>query len=134
MSCSSKNATSRSAFSRLSAGSVARAGPEPPDWGTLYGGCAKGLSWSDAWHARSLESLEGVVSAVYETKDAVDEVRNAFEEVWRENATAAQVDAGQVDALSETSGTWCCFRDGPQRPSTKPRGPGVSTAPQRLLG
>lgn len=134
MSCSSKSPSSRSAFSRLSAGSVARAGPEPPGGPGQAEGCARESLRSDECHEWSLNFLEGAVSAIHQTTETIDRVRGAFEEVRGENASAAQADAAQVLSLSETSGTWCWFRRGNKRPPTEPSGPGEVATTQRLLG
>jgi hypothetical protein len=134
MSCSSKSAASRSAFSRLSAGSVARGGLEPPGFNRLAESGARGACCSEEWHTWSLKSLEGVVSAIHETREVVDKVRSAFEEVRGENVTAAQADAAHVLSLSETSSTWCWLRRGNKSAPSKPSGPGELTATQRLLG
>ena len=134
MSCSSKSTASRSAFSRLLAGSVARGGPEPPGFNGIAEGCARGSCCSEEWQTWSLKSLEGVVSAIHETREAVDQVRSAFEEVRGENVTAAQADAAHVLSLSETSSTWCWLSRGDKRAPSKSSGPGEITAAQRLLG
>jgi hypothetical protein len=134
---SSKSPSTNSAFRRLSAGSVIRGDRGSQDLGNIlesYGneaGCAR-VSW-----ARSLESLEGVVSAIQETTDVVNMVRSAFEEVSQENASAACAQPRQLDSFSETSGTWCWPRgqDG-QHPDPVGRrdARGVIRTSGRLLG
>ncbi|MFN4896979.1 MAG: hypothetical protein ACK5GN_09370 [Pseudomonadota bacterium] len=39
------------------------------------------------------------MSSIKETTQTVSQVSSALEQVWRENATAAQADAGQIELL-----------------------------------
>jgi hypothetical protein len=130
----SENVTFPSAFSRLSAGSVIRGGPEPPGWGGASGNCAESIHWSNGGQAPALQSLEGAVVAIHASVDAVEKLRRAYEEVSRENVSAAQAQVGQLDVFSETSGSWYWFHGYSQHLNGRKGGRnGLASAP-RLLG
>jgi hypothetical protein len=148
--CSSKNAAFPPAFNRLSAGSIIIGGPEPPgcgppadcgppdcespSWGSIPRSYVESVNCMDRWQFHSLQSLEGVVSAIRECAEAVDKVRQVFEEVSRENATAALAQARQLDSFSETLSNWCWSRDSSKRSNSRQgwRNGGAQTS--RLLG
>jgi hypothetical protein len=129
-----KNATSESAFLRLSAGSVTRGGPEPP-WG--YKGASGPGSRGDrggreAWPWYVLKTLERVVSSVKEATETVDDMRHVLEDVRLENRTASRVDARQVD---DFRAKWLCFHQVLLKPEARAGG-SLSTkrGQERLLG
>lgn len=98
-SCSSRNTGSRSAFRRLLAGSVSGSGVDVPRLGETERRASEWSGCSPLGLARSLKSLEALVSSIKETTQTVSQVSSALEQVWRENATAAQADAGQIELL-----------------------------------
>ncbi len=130
-----KASASRSAFSRLSAGSVVRGGPEPPGWGAIPGACSQGSCCSDAWPRRSLSSLESVVTSLQKTTEAIESVCSAVEEVSRENATASRAEARQVDSLSRVANSWCQRANLGRQARSRHVGQGsVTSSGHRLLG
>jgi hypothetical protein len=129
-----KASASRSAFSRLSAGSVVRGGPEPPGWGAIPGDCVQGSCCSDAWPRRSLSSLESVVTSLQKTTAAIESVRGAVEEVSRENASASLAEARQVDSLSRAANSWCQRANLGRNERGRHVGQGAVTTGHRLLG
>jgi hypothetical protein len=122
-----------SAFSKLSAASIIKGRPEPPGRSGPPGNYGESASCSDGWQARSLQSLEGVVAGIQASADAVEKVRRACEEVSRENVAAAQAKVEQLQAFSETSGTWCWFRCDSQYQSELKSGNEETGPPHRLL-
>jgi hypothetical protein len=129
-----KNATSESAFRRLSAGSVNRGGPEPPGMRQSGSGLESGGDWggTDAWPWYVLKTLERVVSSVEEAADSVDEVRHVLEDVCLENRTASRVDARQVD---DFRAKWLCFHQVLLKPDARAGGSqSIKRSQERLLG
>ncbi len=74
------------------------------------------------------------MAALHASTEAVEKVRRAFEAVSRENATAAQAQAGQVDAFLETSGSWYWCRGGSQYSRGLRDGTAGVASTHRLLG
>lgn len=104
--------TTKSPFKRLSAGCISPRGPEPPG---ITETTLNSFSRIDSYAKErvkkegqnTLRSLEGVVSAINETTEVIEQVSKALEDVRRENLMAANVDAAQLSQLLRTSSTWC---------------------------
>jgi hypothetical protein len=90
----------RSAFRRLSAGSVIRGAPESIEQGGAPDRYLESVSCLDGWQTRSLQSLEGVVAAIQASAEAVEKLRQAFEDVGRENFMAAQAEVEVLESFS----------------------------------
>lgn len=129
-----KGSTQHSTFSRLSSGFAAAGGHTAPRWAATPEGVTVDPGCGDAGCCNSLNSLAGVVAAVRESAQAVDQVRSAFEEVCHENRTASRLATWQVESLSVTSDSWSQFRAAFHSPTQSTLTCGPTAASQRLLG